>query len=182
MFHNFCQSFCLTILKNVVGGPFCVPENFGYRKISWIGEQGCVSRVFVKVFVSQSRKKSDGNPSLFKKKLAFEKTYGQWGISLFSIDNFSSHSTEKFRRGTHLCFRELRVSKFFFCIREEGYITIFCQNLCLTVPKNFVGQTFCVSKKNRVSEKRTDINGTSLFSVDIFWFHSAEKIRAETLR
>ena len=26
---------------------------------------------------------------------------------------------------------------------EGGSITIFCQNFCLTVPKNFVGEPFC---------------------------------------
>ena len=73
----FCQIFSLTKPKNFEGEPFCVSENFGFRKRFWIREEGCVSQFFVKVCVSQSRKTWYGKPSLFQKKTAFEKTFGQ---------------------------------------------------------------------------------------------------------
>ena len=66
--------------------------------------------------------------------------------------------------------------------RRGSCITFFCRSLCLAVPKNFGEQLFCVSEKNRISKKFTDNKGTSLLTVDIFLFHSAEKFRAETLR
>ena len=72
----FCQSFCLTVPRTVVGEPFCVSENFGYRKCFWIREEVCVLRFFVKVCVSQSRKIWYGKPSLFHRKSGIEKTYG----------------------------------------------------------------------------------------------------------
>ena len=56
-----------------------------------------------------------------------------------------SHSTEKLRRG-NLCFRKFLVSKNFKDNREGGghhdFPTKIC---CLTIPKNFVGET-CVSE------------------------------------
>ena len=72
----FFQSRCLAVPKNFVRKPFFVSENFGYRKKLWIREEGGASQFFVKVCVSQSRKNSYGNPSLFQKKSAVEKTYG----------------------------------------------------------------------------------------------------------
>ena len=49
-------------------------------------------------------------------------------------------------------------------------------------PKKFGGATLMCFRKNRVSKKLTDNKGTSLLSVDIFSFHSAEKVHAETHR
>ena len=69
--------FCLTVSKSFVGEHVCVSEIFGYREILWITEEGRVSRIFVKVCVSQSRKISYDNPYLFQTKPASEKTYGQ---------------------------------------------------------------------------------------------------------
>ena len=60
--------------------------------------------------------------------------------------NFFSHSTEKLRRGTLLCFRKILLSKIF--MHRGGGITVLSNFfLCLAVPKNFVGEHFCVSEK-----------------------------------
>ena len=69
------------------------------------------------------------------------------GVSQFSVENFLSHSAEKFRRGTLLCcvlesFRQ-RISLW---IRRGGEYQAFpSKNFCLTVPKIFVGEPFSIS-------------------------------------
>ena len=68
------------------------------------------------------------------------------GVSRFSVENFLSHSFEKLRRGTILCFTKFLVSKKVMHKREgeeKGSITTFCRNFfCLAVRKNFVGEPF----------------------------------------
>ena len=48
-------------------------------------------------------------------------------MSRFSVENFLSHSTETFRRGTLLCFTKFLVWKKFVDERGGRSITIFCQ-------------------------------------------------------
>ena len=55
------KNFCLTVPKNFVGEPFCVSQNFWFRKILWIrgggGREGGSITIFCqKFFVSQCRK------------------------------------------------------------------------------------------------------------------------------
>ena len=76
--HNFPLKICrLTVPENFVGEPFCVSENFWYRKILWIrrGEGGSVTFFHRKFVVSQYRKTSSGNPCLFDKILGIEKNF-----------------------------------------------------------------------------------------------------------
>ena len=146
--------FCLAESKGFVGEHVCASETFGYQKILWIRDEGVVSRFCVKVFVSQSRKLSQGNLCVFLKKIDYRKILRiRRGYCLFVLITFCpaepkvfvgehvcvsgksvyrkffgwetrgvyhdflskslSHSTEKFRRGTLLCFRKFRVSKHF---------------------------------------------------------------------
>ena len=46
------------------------------------------------------------------------------GYHDFPLKNFTSHSAEKFRRGTRLCFRKFRVSKSFMPKRETSPLSI----------------------------------------------------------
>ena len=69
-------NFRPTESKSFVGEHVCVSENFVYRKIVWIREEGDVSRIFVKVFVSQYQKVSKGNPCAFQQKSGSEHFYG----------------------------------------------------------------------------------------------------------
>ena len=72
------------------------------------------------------------------------------GISLFSVESFLSHSAEKILRESLLCFK-----KFWYwklpcigggSITDLESITVFSKIFCLTGPKNFVGEPFCVSE------------------------------------
>ena len=101
-------------------------------------------------------------------------------MSRLSVENFLSHSTETFRRGTLLCcFRKILVAKTF--MEKKGGVPQFSvENFCLTVPKNFVGEPsrlplFRVSKKFML--KRV----ISRFFVESFLSHSTETFRRGTL-
>ena len=64
-------------------------------------------------------------------------------VSRFSLEKFSSHSAEKFHRGTLLCFRKFLLSK---NVRNKrgGYQNFLSKTFCLTAPKIFVGGPFSV--------------------------------------
>ena len=61
--------------------------------------------------------------------------------------------------------------------RRGACITIFCQRFCLTVPKKFVGQPFCVSEKKQVSKKFTNKKEISFFCANNFLSHRVQKFR-----
>ena len=67
----------------------------------------------------------------------------------------------------------------------KGYHDFPLKNFCLTVPKNFVGESFCaVFQKIFGGEKVTDEGGgggekVSKFSVEYFLSHSAENFVKE---
>ena len=70
------------------------------------------------------------------------------GKSRFSIENLLSDSAEEFRRGTLLCcFSEnFRYPKSLWIKTGGGeYQELPSKNFCLTVPKNFVRESFSVS-------------------------------------
>ena len=96
--------------KKFVVEPFSVSENFGYRKILWIGGGGREYHDFLskiccltvpKNFVGESFGVS-GN-FLVSKHFTDKRGVEREGVSRFSDENFLSHSAEKFRRGTLLC-------------------------------------------------------------------------------
>ena len=79
-----------------------------------------------KFFVSEYRKISLRNISVYRKISGIEKYYAseRWGGITFLRRKLLSHSTEKFRWGTVRCFRKFRVSENFgyrkiLCIRER---------------------------------------------------------------
>ena len=66
-------------------------------------------------------------------------------MSRFSVERILSHSAEKFRRGTLRCFRKFLVPNNVRDERGDGLHDFLPILFCLTVPKNFVGEHFCVS-------------------------------------
>ena len=85
-------------------------------------------------------------------KIFMDKRWGmkEGGVSRKFVEKFLSQSTEKIRKATFQCSTKGLVSKKFM-VRSGGggggkyhdYLSCFC---CLTVPKNFVGELFCVSQ------------------------------------
>ena len=117
-YHDFVLEICcLTIPKNFVGEPFFVSQNLWYRKKLWIRRGGGVITVFSQNFFLTVPKNFVVEPfwSVFQKKSGSEKKIMDkrgGGVSRFSVENFLSHSAEKFHRGTLLCcFRKFLVGK-----------------------------------------------------------------------
>ena len=110
------------------------------------------------IFLSQYQKFSLVNTLVFQKILGMEIFFAKKGISLFSVEIFSSHSAEKFRRGTLLCFEKNLVSKI---VMHRGGHHGLVEFFCLTVPKEFRGEPFNVSE-NSVYRKILCIIG---------WYH-----------
>ena len=58
-YHDYpLKNFCITVPKNFVEEPFCVSENFWYRKMLGIREGAGITIFCQKCFVSQHRKTS----------------------------------------------------------------------------------------------------------------------------
>ena len=79
------------------------------------------------------------------------------GVSRSSVENFLPHSAEIFCRGTLQCFINFGYRKTL-CLWGE-YHDFLLKICCLTVPKIFVGEPFCVSQKFLVSKKFMDKRG-----------------------
>ena len=63
------------------------------------------------VFVSQCRKNLWRNPSMFQKISSVGKNLWRRDVGIiFFVENFLSHSAEKFRGGTIQCFQKIGVS------------------------------------------------------------------------
>ena len=94
------------------------------------------------------------------------------GVSRLSIENFLSHSAEKFRKGILYCVTIAGTKKFY---ASEGYVTIFRRKVfCLTVPINFVGESVSVSIISGI-EKLYASEGYVTIFCRFFMSHSAEK-------
>ena len=102
-----------------------------------------------KIFVTHYRKVSLGNTSVYREISGIKKFFAleREGLSHFSVENFLSHSTKKFRWGTLRCIRKFRISKNFTHRREGGggVSRFSVENFCHTVSKNFVGEHSGVS-------------------------------------
>ena len=104
----------------------------------------------------------------------------QKGITI-SVEKFSSHSAEKFRRGTRLCFRKFRVSKNF--MPKRGISRFSIGNLLSHSTEKLRRGTLLCFTKFLVSKKFMDNRGgVSRFSVKYFLSHSAEKFRRGALQ
>ena len=101
-------------------------------------------------------------------------------MSRFSVENFLSHSAEKFRKGIRKgnCVTKAGIKK---CYASEGYVTIFRRKVfCLTVPINFVGEPFSVSLVSGI-EKCYASEGYVTIFCRFFLSHCAKKFRRGTL-
>ena len=84
-----------------------------------------------KLLVTQYRKISLWNTSVFQKISCIAKFYAsERGVSRFSVENFLSHSTEKFCWGTLRCIRKFRVSKIY--MHQRGGYHVLRQKLFVT--------------------------------------------------
>ena len=70
--------------------------------------------------------------------------YAEEFLPRFSVKIFLSHSTERFCKGTLLCFRKFLLSKNF--MHKRGYQDFLSTIFCLTIPKIFVREKLMLSK------------------------------------
>ena len=97
-------------------------------------------------FVSQYRKISLGNTSVYQKISGSEKFYASErgeGVSRFSVENFLSHSTENFRRRILYCCNNFGYRKSL----DKGGVSRFSVEVSVSLPKYFIGEHFGVSEK-----------------------------------
>ena len=119
-----------------------------------------------------------GNTSVYQKISGSEKFYAsERGVSSFFVENFLSHSTEKFHWRTLWGFRKFFYRKFS-CIGGGG-ASRFCRNFLShrTETKSFVKEPFCFPEIFWYRKKFMDKRGLSRFSVEIFMSHNAENFR-----
>ena len=132
--------------KNFVGEPFSVSLISGIE-IVWIrrGEYQYFSSKITCLTVPKNFVEEPFRVSLVS---ATEKVYEQEGrvVLRVSVENFFSHSAKNFRRGGMLyCFIIFGYGK---SLEKGGggeYQDFPSENICLTVPKFFVGKPFHVS-------------------------------------
>ena len=117
---------------------FLVSKNFKDKR-----ERGEASRLSVEKLLSHSTEKLRRGNLCFRKFLVSKnvKDNREGGASRLSNENLLSHNIEKLRRG-NLCFRKVLVSKNVKDKRERGRHDFPSKLCCLTVPKNFVGETW----------------------------------------
>ena len=112
-----------------------------------------------------------GIPSIFQKFWGIENFMHLWVITIFRR-KFSVSQCQKLLWASLQCFRKLEVSKNF--MHNRGYHNFPSKKFCLTVPKNFVRESYCFWENfwfQKVLEMRKRV---SRFSVEIFWSHSTE--------
>ena len=105
----------------------------------------------------------------------------EMGASRLSLENLLSHRTEQLRRG-NLCFRKFLVSKNVKDKRERGHHDFPSKLCCLTVPKNFVGET-CVSERfwyRKISWMRRGAREYHDFQMEIFCLREPKNFVEET--
>ena len=154
-YHNFpSKIFCLTVPKN----SHCV-EIFHWRTL-WCFRKILLSKIFLhrrggasrfcrKILFHRTETKSFVKelfcfPEIFWYQKKFKDKRVRGGLSLFSVEIFMSHSAENFREGILLFLRKFLISKTFMD-EKAGFHVFPSKNFGLTVPKNFIGEPFCVS-------------------------------------
>ena len=115
---------------------------------------GGVSRFSSKSFCLTVLKFSVGETFTVALSTGIEKIWvKEWGVSTISVENFLSHSAEKFRKGHFTVSLILGIENFYV---SEGYVTIFDFSVKLFLShraENSVDETFCaVFQKVSVSK------------------------------
>ena len=134
--HGFVENFFISHdRKNFAREPFCVSENFWYRK-KFMDKRGS-SRFSVESFVSHSAENFRKGILPFLRKFLVSKSFmdEKGGITFFRW-KFLVSQCRKFKWASLQCFRKFGVSKNF--MHNRGYHKFPSKIFCLTVPKNFV--------------------------------------------
>ena len=101
---RYGRFLCLTVPKDFLGKPYVFYKIYGMEKI--IDKRRRTSFFLPKILVSQSRKISYGNPSVFQRISGVGKLYAIGGRGFYdsTSDDFLSQMGEKQRGQTPVCF------------------------------------------------------------------------------
>ena len=141
----FVQNFLSHSTKKFRWGTLRYVRKFQVSK-NFIHQRGGGGITFLrrKLFVIQYRKFSLGNTRCFRK-FRVSQNFMHKGISLNSFEKSLSHSADKIRRRTLLCFEGIRVSKIF--KQGRGKLHSFVEIFFISQDrKNFTREPFCVSE------------------------------------
>ena len=133
---------------------------------------------FVKIiFISQDRKNSPGNHSVFQKISGTQKYFKdkRGGVLRFSVGTFLSDCTKIFHWRTLWCFRKIPLSKIF--MHRSG-ASRFCRNFLShrTETKIFVKEPFCFPETFWYRKKFTDKRGHITTFSQNFYVSQCRKI------
>ena len=178
----FRQNCFVSQYRNIsfVEEPFYVSESFGYRKILCL--RGEYYNFLWKICCLTVPKKFIEEPFCVSESFGYRKILGIRGGGKYQDfpSKFFCLSSEKFRRGTLLCFRKFRVSKNIRDVRG-GVSSFSVKNFfCLTVPKHFVRRgTLLCFRKFRVSKNFMPTGGILRFSIENLLSNRTENLRRE---
>ena len=179
------KTFCHTVPKNSVGEHFGVSENFGYLKILCIRERERErERGVYHVSPSKTFCHTVPKTSVVEHFGVSENFVRKKGISLNSVEKFLSHSADKIRRRTLLCFERILVSKIF--KQRRGEASRFCRIFFyFTGPKKLRQGTILFQKISGREKilwiRKRGGGGVSRFPVEKFLSHCTEIFHWRTL-
>ena len=159
--------------KNIVGEHFCVPETFWYEK--FLDNRSIT--IFLIFFCLTSPKNTVGEQVCVSDLILLQNFLDNRGITILSIVFVSQYQKT--------CGEPSIDSKSLghpnnLCIIEE-ILGLPWKSFSLTVPKNFVGERFCLSEKFKYGKSSWIGRGVWRFSVEVFLSQNAEKHRRRTL-
>ena len=132
---RFCvETFLSHNAEKFRGHPFNGSDNLGYRKFLCIREGGGFTFLRRKHLSHSTKSFRWGTVRCFKKIGVSQKFVHKRGVSLKSVEKFSSHTADKIRRRKLLCFERILESKIF--KQKKGNLQGFVESFFyLTGPK-----------------------------------------------
>ena len=155
--------------KNFVRKHFGVSENFWFRKLFLVREEGVCHDFFSK-FLSHSTENIRRATLLFFRNFLVSKNVmdkRRRGCITIPWQSLCLTVPENFV-GYPFVFQKTSGIENFYGQEKRGVYHDFCQSLCLTLPKNFVGQLFYVSKKYEYRKNPRIIRGIHYYLLIFF--------------
>ena len=152
------EIFCLTETKNFLEEPFCVAENFWYRKMSRRrGRERGESRLSLEILLSHRTEQLRRGNLCFRKVLVSKNVKDKRERGHHdSPSKICCLNTEKHRRG-NLCFRKLLVSQIFMDERGRKVVSRFyVGNFLSHSAETFCRGTLLCCRKFLVSKNVTE--------------------------
>ena len=165
------KSDFLTVPKNFVGDSFSFQKIFLSKKLM---DRKRISRFSLETFLSDSPEKIPSVTILIEKISGIQKLHKM--VYHDFVENWFSHSTDKFRRGTLLFSENYYYQKFLGIGR--GYHDFLWEFFCFTVPKKIPKRTLLFQKTSGLKKLHRMVYH---YFVENWFSHSSENFRRRTL-